>query len=160
MSEIDTIPEPDEQISAFKNAENKIELLGEFAKTKQAEFKVPKTFSLNWFAKWEDQDLGVRPTSKSFDWMRSGEDLRTRLDMALEDCKETLAAIKNLDPKKQSDLARLNAEKADLEMKLRKLAQNVYDLMIENKAYRKQLGIKQAQHQDMQKVEKMRGTDG
>jgi|GEM_PF-1107253 GTP-dependent phosphoenolpyruvate carboxykinase len=160
MSEIDTIPEHEEEISAFKNAENKIELLEEFTKTKQADFRVPKAFSLNWFAKWEDEDLGVRPTSKSFDWMRSGGDIRTRLDKALEDCRETLAAIKNLDPKKQTELTSLNAEKADLEMKLRKLAQNVYDLMLENKAYRKQLGIKQAQHQDMQKVKKMRGTDG
>ena len=160
MSEIETTPESVKKSSAFKNAEKKIELLEAFATTKQARFKMPTIFSLNWFADWEDEGLGVRAPSKSSDWIRPKGALRLRLDEALEDCKETLEAIKNLDPKKQTELTSLKAEKADMELKLRRLAQSVYDLMIENQAYRKQLGIKQAQHQDMQRVERMRGTDG
>jgi uncharacterized protein (DUF885 family) len=160
VTELDTNPGTKEKSSAFKNAEDKIELLEEFARTKHARFEVPKAFSWNWFTRWKDDRLGVTVTSKSFDFIRVDGTLRARLDAALEDCQETLAAIKNLDPKKQTELTRLKAEKADMELKLRRLAQSVYDLMIENQVYRKQLGIKQAQHQDMQKVERMRRTNG
>ncbi len=165
MSDIDTTSviaeETDtEESGAFKNARKKIEFLEEFAKTKQAKFKLPKTFSWSWFTRWEDDRLGLRTTSKSVDCIRVEGALRSRLDSALKDCKETLTAIKNLDPKKQTELTKLKAEKADAEKKLRRLAQNVYDLMVENAIYRKKLGIKQAQHQDMQKVAGMIRPDG
>src|SRR5690554_6770013 len=148
------------QHSAFRNAEMKIEMLEELARTKQARFDVPKSFSWTWFTRWKDDRLGVRATSKSLDFIRLEGALRSRLDAALKDCDETLTAIKNLDPKEQTELKNLRAEKVDLENKLRRLAQNVYDLMLENEIYRKKLGIKQAQHQDMNKVEWMRGRDG
>jgi len=147
-----------EKISADDMVEMKCETLEKYIETRHATFELPKKMSFNWFLSWEDSRHSK--VSKSTSCVRSGGRLRPRVDYVLERACETRKTIEKLDPAKQTEVDRLRAEKSDLERKLQYLAQDVYDLMLENDEYRTQLGISAAQRRDFNTVRKMAKLNG
>lgn len=125
-----------------------IQLIEEYCETKQASFDMPPKgkFSLNWFTR-----LATVHKSNKLIATTDGE-LRPRLDQALSDGKQVYEAIERLDPAKETEVEELKRKNSELEVKLSRLATDVWDLMEENDSLRARLSLKQAQHKDRAKV--------